>query len=233
MTIVDAAIIYLTLGSPIGMYRFFQLNRPSMAIRLAHGIFAALIWPFFVVISAIAISKPVIGDSVFDTRNELDFRIIGQIEDLKKTIAEKLFKLPGSSKQREIEALETYIELSIAKYSNSGVFETQREMLSVAGHPDAGLGAVCLVRRGNTLIERHQANSVLELIDAVFASERIEPIGIDADLTKLAELLHDQKTVALISKRMAEPKVVRSTPDFLRSNGNATEKAASIEIHTV
>lgn len=232
MTFVDAAIIYLALGSPVGMYRFFQFARPAIAVRLAHAILAALFWPYFVIRGAVTIARSESGDSVFETRKESDFRIIEQVEILKRNLAAKLAEYTKASKSAENELLETYIELSIAKYSSSDVLDTHREMLSIAGHPDADIGAICLTHRVSKLIERHQKSSALELVDSMIRFGLSRRTGILADLARIAKTLGDQATVELISRRAAEIAGTPSPLESVSSNGKSKDFAASITTHT-
>jgi hypothetical protein len=91
MTTTDVLIIYLALGAPVAMFRFFQSERPLRLLGLANVLAAFAMWPFYAVAQIAKSPRTRPDASIFVTRKELDVRIIDDVEYLKEEILSAFF----------------------------------------------------------------------------------------------------------------------------------------------
>lgn len=153
MTLLEALIIYLSVGAPFGVLVYFS-SRGSTATRILYlTIVATLLWPIFAAgrlrrAFRTDFGKPRLSDSAIGLEPH------------------SLHSVPGVLGHRRISAaLERYIGIAEGMPSDSGRNTPGIELLRIAGHSDPELGARCLMRERTRRLKHHQRGSAISLLD--------------------------------------------------------------------
>ncbi|HSI87825.1 MAG TPA: hypothetical protein VK918_02135 [Pyrinomonadaceae bacterium] len=157
MNYTDPIIIYLAVGAPVAMHRFFQLERPIRLRTLLIVGFTLLAWPLeaFRIISRHR-DRKFAEHSYTLTRENSPETIIAAAEIFEAEILEAAGSFRSSVRSSQAEALDRYIGLAAIHASGVPLAGTSaREFLSAAGSRDQMIGARCLIRRNRLVLERH------------------------------------------------------------------------------
>ncbi|MGD9627833.1 MAG: hypothetical protein AB7V18_01155 [Pyrinomonadaceae bacterium] len=153
MTLLEALIIYLSVGAPFGVLVYFS-SRGSTAARILYlTSVATFLWPIFAAgrlrrAFRSDFGKPRLSDSAI------------RPEPL------SLHSIPGVLGHRRISAaLERHIGIAEGVPSDRGRNTTGIELLRVAGHSDPELGARCLLRERSRRLKDHQSRSAISLLE--------------------------------------------------------------------
>ncbi len=198
MTLIDALIIYLALGAPVAMYRFFQLPRPFSVSAAAGIIVVFVFWPVWAIRLVMPARLSLGVTTQFVTRETLDVHITENIEKLKNSVFDVLSaEVPATNASTIKEDLDAYVE-----YSTVLALEYQRsraeiELLNVSGHPDVSLGAACLRRKNRRHLEKQRSLTSKRIAQSMRdpiisdskgrrVNERIRAIAMEFDDVELA-----------------------------------------------
>lgn len=171
MTIIDALIIYLTLGAPISMYRFSATDNRLGFDPVLKAISALLFWPFYLVQ---IIRNTQLGGSKRQINDRKSQFLITDIRSVEKSLEKAINRavnayVPNDHRKLIIETAERYAGLKLAEAhsTNEPVFQ---DIFEISDHPNAKLAATCLSRKNQIRLKRHISIAENDLINAITLS---------------------------------------------------------------
>lgn len=183
VTIFDSLVIYLTLGAPFAVYRFFQLSRPIRARSIALLAFSFLFWPpsaYHLVRRSLSNSSRV---SHFVTRKSLDARIITVEENFRSSLERAISNsLPDNHRRSFMALLDRYVGLRLA-VEDQTTGEGSLALFEISGHAQPRLAAICFDRLNRIRLERHSRLAQRDLLASIHTMEA------DKELTALTAQL--------------------------------------------
>jgi len=168
---VDILLAYLALGSPVGVYLFFQADKGGLNLLTASKtILGFVLWPVFLCL-LIYQRKSVFSDtSNFETRNKSDSRITRAANLLRSSIEKSIGDLQDrrfAIRKELFDAIDRFVGLRLASFERMTAQAANAEIYTVAGHPNPHLATVCLARRNSERIVMHAARSEADLRETI------------------------------------------------------------------
>jgi hypothetical protein len=190
MNFSDIIIVYLTLGSPFGVYYYLQNRSVLMAFVVA------LLWiPFSIKLLQSKITKAL-------TINEFDVKF-NSVSDVKKNLEQLLHENDTQLSIFEIrEVLERYIGLTIsANQKTDEIGNNETEIFRIADFANVKLGGICLHRKNQSKLLYHQTLAKKDFLKLISNLENQSLQNRAFDSAKnLAKFLDDSDTQKNIEK---------------------------------
>lgn len=213
MTIIDALIIYLTLGAPVAMYRLLgEHGHPAISIFVRMAL-TLMFWPLF-------LWKLFSGDigrgfnnqaGVKGSNSNIDIRAMEK--NIAKAISTAVDQNISFDKRDGVKkAAEQYAGLMISD-THTSIAPAFRDLFEMSDHPNAKLAAVCLSRKNKLRLSRH--------LSAARSNFLIE---LKAATDDAVDDLYVIKKAALISVFLGDKELARS----IRSLRNETAHSVRI-----
>lgn len=190
VSVLEAAIIYLSAGAPFGVLVYFSSRNSSAARTLYLTVLAILFWPVFAAVRLNRSFHP-----AFDRSQLSDSGV--DLEALRRLV-------PDLTSGRDLaDTLERYIRVS------EDPMQTHRsvqgvELLRIAGHSDPELGARCLMRERSRRLADHREGSARSLLGVLRQSR--PPKELLIQVAEICSSLGDRDTANSVRK-MAEPSI--------------------------
>jgi len=210
VNILDASIIYLSLGAPFGVYHFVQHRETCAGTNLwVKTLLSWLFWPADAVrvYRAFHSRKDTTGPN-FDGEHLLDAREEKRVDEIKRILEDLFFVYDTTSSIYVFrEVFERYVGLSIALLpQSSSKKEPGAEILRLTGHKNAAIGSACLNRRNRSLLLKHHNQARHDLFEklAILAAspEPGENVGLLA--RELAAILKDDPTISELGEVLGD-----------------------------
>lgn len=221
MTWFEAIIIYLAVGAPFGVHRFFSTRGDEMMTRLVTSVFHFVLWVPFALISLTAFAKPK------SSSEKLKQRLANLQSELERTDI-------GNVSIFEIRrVLERYVGLRSLTHTNPAeTKEIDRTIFDIAKHPDPQLATICLNRRNRDRIRRHQINAGDDLKEL---TGRLMTISGNASLIKqmisqIAGLLNDHQMISELSEWVSVKSTEVETKKWTEIQKPPTDAPATIDL---
>lgn len=186
MNYTDPIIIYLAIGAPVAMHRFFQLERPVTIRTLFVVGFTLLVWPIeaYRILSRgrrQSFSKP----DYLLTRENSPETIIAEAENIEAAILDAAGAFRSSVRSSRAEALDRYIGLAVVHMNGIPAGSAARDFMAAAGSQEQKIGARCLIRRNRRLLEHHLNRARKDVLKEFFGN------GSPSHATPVRNLLLD------------------------------------------
>jgi hypothetical protein len=200
MTLLDVLIIYLTLGAPVGVYRFLQLPRPISFATWLRTVFAFLFWvPYALAILGDTIPR-FVRNPDFVPSYHSDSDIHENVHLLRNEYEASLTGIDRRDLREMLKSFDRYASLYLMFKTESKAENGQREeLLAIASHPNVPLGLKCLARRKRIRLLRHLTNARNDLAKA--AGRNSFPQGsrrtFNSTVVKIGHVLMDAELMAL------------------------------------
>ena len=197
MTLLEASILYFSIGSAFAAYSFFE-NQGFWNHRLTNSGFAFLLWPSFAVPSRLRSKIKTAIDFVFVNPDEPDseLRQIEKIQTDIETYAKNCLTESSIFQIRDI--LLRYASLCMAYNSNTSGFRS--EFLEISLTEPLPEQHLSLMRRNRKRIRKHRNHArrqFLELVSGVMQeSDNGEKIG--ECTISFAKLLKDETAAGFL-----------------------------------
>jgi hypothetical protein len=205
MNYTDPLIIYLAVGAPVAMHRFFQLERPISIRTLLIVGFTLVVWPLEAFrIVARHRERKLAEHSYLLTRENSSETIIAAAEKFEAEILDAAGSFRSSVRSSQAEALDRYIGLAAVWAAGVPAGSSAREFLSASGSRDEKIGVQCLIRRNRRLLWSHLTRARADILKEFFADGgspadslvRVQFLG-------LAEVLKDNALSAALAETSA------------------------------
>lgn len=229
MTFLDIAIVYFSLGAPFGVYGFFRQGEPVRLAGTLKAIGTFLLWPPFAVTALIRGFYRVRSNEQFAQIYRLDEGVHEKARFILKELKPKLRRLSGNEAARIFETVERYAELSLLSKTYSGSESGHfMNLLVASGHQNAKTGAICLERRNQRNLKKHQMAAREELIEAV-RSAATEIIFLRNAIIQIADLLGDDEMIESLTEQNRSGSVKVSDTTSTRGNAWRTIEVQSLK----
>lgn len=212
MTFSELLIIYFAVGAPFGVIELFKTKPGPVSVSLLWATAALCLWPVLALQTLLATSKRRDFNNGSDESSSFDAEIAGKVREV----------LIDSGHLRDHgfrSALEHYAALT-SSASNSAIPDLAQatEILSIGGHKNEEIGAVCIARRNRKRLRLHQERATADLYDAIGACLNAKTIKIRTakQVAHLCKVLNDDATAALI-ERLIHSTATVPTPRFVSS----------------
>lgn len=200
MSFSELLIIYLTLGAPLGVYRFFQAGESFSTINLLKLFFNIIIWP--------PLAMSIWRNSVSNSRSRSHFAAVhpldagtGEIvalyrEQLRSALDGKFGQIEF---RRIIEAYDRYAGLTLELNANPAAGQSE-EIFKIVQHPNEDLASICLRRRNRLRLIAHQTKARNDLTHALKVNQKgkLPAENINRILKHLGAVLNDMELLAAI-----------------------------------
>lgn len=223
MTVSELLIIYLAVGAPFGVITLFKTKPGPIPVSLFWATAALCIWPALAFKKLLAAGRHNIFTNEFDDPSSFDAEIADKVREI----------LLDSGKGRNTQfrsALERYAALASASLNSAALDLAQaNEILTVGGHKNQEVGALCIARRNKKRLRAHQERAAADLSDEVEAclNNNIITCRTATQVGELCKMLNDGATEALIknliltnrpvsTRRLVSSVTPRSQPTFLK-----------------
>lgn len=205
MNYTDPIIIYLAIGAPVAMHRFFQLERPITIRTLLTVGFTLLLWPIeaYRILSRDgrrSFSEP----DYLLTRENSPETIIAKAEKIEVAILDAAGAFRSSVRSSRAEALDRYIGLAVVNMSGAPAGLAAREFMAAAGSQEQKIGVRCLIRRNRRQLEHHLNRARTDVLKEFFGTgNSSEATAVRHLLLDLAGVLNDPSLAAELGHEMA------------------------------
>jgi hypothetical protein len=200
MTLLDVLIIYLTLGAPVGVYRFLQLPRPISLTTLFRIAGAFLLWvPYAFVIMRETIPQ-IVRNPDFVSAYHSDSGIHENVQLLRSEYQASLDGICRRDLREMLKSFDRYVSLYLMFKTESDAEGGQtNELLAIASHPNVSLGSKCIARRKRSRLWRHLSNARNDLAKAANRGSfpRGSRKGANLIVVKIGHVLQDAEMIAL------------------------------------
>lgn len=169
MTYFDIAIIYLSLGAPLGVYSFFQVKSSMVRpVDVVRALGSVVFWPIYGVKLLFPNLRSVFANDGFARLSEADSAAFTKTRNVLSELKTALSIFPRSEAAESYAVVERYAELRLMLMASA----TQDcpnfyDLFAAAGHPNPRIGAKCLGRRNRQNVLKHQIAAHLSVIDLV------------------------------------------------------------------
>ncbi len=205
MTYFDIAIIYLSLGAPLGVYSLLQMN--GSGIRLTGAIRALgsmIFWPAYGTMLLYpglqAMIATAIASKDFAQLRKADSEIVTSTQNTLASLKDSLTVFPRAKAGSHYSVVERYAELGLMLQHPEPQDNLKfSDLLAAAGHPNPRIGAKCLERRNQqTVLNHHKVAraEVEELVDGLSVDQKTVR-KIILDLGEIADPHNNPLTVRL------------------------------------
>ncbi len=173
MTYFDIAIIYFSLGAPLGVYSFLQMNgtrtRFTSSVR---AIGSMIFWPVYAALLLYpgfrAVFASTFANKDFAQLAKADSEILIATQNTLANLKESLAVFPRAEAARHYSVVERFAELGLMlKHPNTQDDAKFSDLLSAAGHLNLRIGAKCLERRNQRNVLKHHNAARTEVVELV------------------------------------------------------------------
>ena len=234
MNYTDPIIIYLAVGAPVAMHRFFQLERPITIRTILIVGFTLLVWPTeaFRIIARHRERKSA-EHSYSLTRENSPETIIAAAEKFEDLILEAAGSFRTSVRSSQAEALDRFIGLAAIHTSGFSSGEAAREFLAASGSREEKIGVQCLIRRNRRVLERHLTRARADILKEFFINSGSPDSSlVRPHLLGLAGVLNDEALAAALAEIPAgsdkEELSWRPSSDIKSNNGSIHQPQATV-----
>lgn len=221
MTWFEAIIIYLAVGAPFGVHRFFSTRGDKILTRFVTSLFHFVLWVPFALISLTKLIRPKtasekLKQKIANLQTELERADIGKVS---------IFEI------RRV--IERYVGLRSLTHANiSQTKEVEFTIFDIAKHPDPELATICLNRRNRDRILRHQTDAGHDLKELI---GRLMTTSGDASLilqiiSQIAGLLNDHQMISELSEPMSVKSTEVETRQWTEIQKPPTNSPATIDL---
>ena len=198
MTLIEMIIIYLALGTPLGVYKFASLPDKFSGLSLLRTTFAYFAWPAAAPRLAYRIA---VAENPEQTLTQKIEQIRGRIESI---------AFSGASSAEIFEFREIFYRYAGLTEAGNSMIGTDHitNLADIGAVADATIAARCAARRNQKKIDTYQANAQEDLI-AMTRSISHRDHEIAALTLDLAELLSDYATAEQLLELGSNPAPVR------------------------
>lgn len=203
MTLLEIAVFYLAVGSPLAADRFFSSRRRRLAF--GEAALVLIFWPGFA--AYIVYGKVAARLDQREQGHEAD-----QGTDFERIISDASRRIRASTELREggdalrvQDLIRRYVSMTVASgTSRWGTDGHSRAFAEAAGRTDVEVVARCMNRRNAVRLAEHQGRARRDLLFflATGVGRSVLPVR---DALELARTLGDVETASQIAKLESEP----------------------------
>ncbi len=214
MTYLDFAIIYLSLGAPLGVYSFLQIQNPSIRpIDVFRAVVSVALWPAFGLGLFYSSFRSVVASSGFAHDDRTDSAAFTNTQNVLARLKTSLTVFPRAKAAENYSVVERYVELGLMlQATNAQDTPKFQDLLAAAGHPNARIGAKCLKRRNQQNVLKHHRSARAEVVELVK--------GLSIDREDVRTIIFD----------LGDSLDLNLTPFAVRSAVSKGEKWKTIEV---
>jgi hypothetical protein len=196
---VDLLIVYLALGAPFAVYKFFQFSEADKGRRLLLSVATLLFWipPAIGIVYrhlSNAYSEPDFVSS--DGLDARDARLVELATKVKAKLRSTSRSIPAVDPR---EVVERYVGLAtLAGMPAATERDWNSDLMRAAGREDDPIAAACLIRRNQRGIGRHHKKARLDYFEMFESFAELDPAAAQEAVQlgiQLANALGDTKAV--------------------------------------